>query len=116
MALDWEHGALADGLRSYRGGEFFEAHEHWESAWLLAAEPEKTFLQSLIQIAAAMHHFERGNRVGAASLLGRSLRRLEKFPDAFGGVEVEALRQNMRAWLKALAEKERPQPPFPPIR
>ena len=30
MTLDWNLGALADGLRCYRSQEFFMAHEHWE--------------------------------------------------------------------------------------
>jgi uncharacterized protein len=48
---------------------FFEAHEHWESVWLTAQGPEKTFLQALIQVAASFHHFHRGNRLGSVSLL-----------------------------------------------
>lgn len=115
MPLDWEHGALAEGLRCYRSGQFFLAHEHWESAWLQCAEPEKTFLQSLIQIAAAMHHLERGNRTGAASLLTRSLRRLERFPATFAAVDVEALRHSLRAWVRALAQRELLQMEIPRI-
>ena len=29
MTLDWNLGALADGLRCYRSQEFYMAHEHW---------------------------------------------------------------------------------------
>jgi len=100
--LDWENGALAEGLACYRSGAFFDAHEHWESVWLLAPEPEKTFLQALIQIAAAFHHLERNNRIGAASLLNGALRRLQPYPAGFGGVAVEPLRQSIRAWLRQL--------------
>jgi hypothetical protein len=117
MPLEWEHGALAEGLRCYQDREFFRAHEHWESEWLRVAEPEKTFLQALIQIAAAFHHFERKNRVGSASLLRASLRKLELYPAAFGGLNVEAIRQSVRAWLTALdGEEPAPGLPFPTIR
>jgi uncharacterized protein len=54
--LDWSCGELAEGLRCYRAEEFFLAHEHWEGVWLKAQEPEKTFLQALIQTTAAFHH------------------------------------------------------------
>ena len=54
--LDWTQGNLFAGLRCFHSGAFFEAHEHWESVWLAAQEPEKTFLQGLIQIAAAFYH------------------------------------------------------------
>jgi predicted metal-dependent hydrolase len=102
MTWDWGQGELAAGLKCYRSGEFFEAHEHWELVWLRCAEPEKTFLQSLIQVSAAFHHLRRGNLVGARSLLTRALRRLERYPDEFGGVAVAQLRESLRAWLRAI--------------
>ena len=104
MTFDWNSGRLAAGLACYRAGEFFEAHEHWEAVWLECAEPEKTFLQSLIQVSAAFHHLARGNRVGASSLLTRALRKLERYPDEFGGVAVELLRQSIRLWVAALGD------------
>ena len=116
MPLDWEQGALAEGLRCYRDRAFFDAHEHWETEWLRAAEPEKTFLQALIQITAAFHHFERKNYAGAVSLLRASLRKLETYPAAFGGLDVEAIRQSVRACLSALdGEEPAPELPFPRI-
>lgn len=106
MSLDWSCGALAEGLRCYKSGEFFLAHEHWELVWLQCEEPEKTFLQALIQITAAFHHLQRRNLLGAASLLRAALRRLDAFPAAYGGIEVEDLRASVRAWLGALERKE----------
>lgn|ERR1039457_3354107 len=117
MPLDWSCGALAEGLRCYRSGEFFLAHEHWEGVWLKCEEPEKTFLQALIQITAAFHHLRRNNFIGAASLLRAALRRLDAFPVDYGGIEVEDLRASVRAWLLAL-DREDPslRPPIPQIR
>jgi predicted metal-dependent hydrolase len=117
MSLDWNRGALTEGLRCYEKGEFFLAHEHWEGIWLQCDEPEKTFLQALIQIAAAFHHLQRKNFRGAASLLRAALRRLEPFPAAFGGIEVEAVRESVRDWLKALDQDDpSPRLPIPRIR
>ena len=104
MSLDWGAGALEEGLRCYRSGQFFEAHEHWESVWLKLDEPEKSFLQALIQVTAAFHHYQRGNLVGTESLLRRALRRLEVCPAKFGGIAVEPLRDEVRAWVKALED------------
>jgi predicted metal-dependent hydrolase len=100
--FDWTTGPLALGLHCYRTRQFFEAHEHWEAVWLTVSEPEKSFLQSLVQVSAAFHHLRRGNRVGAVSLLTRSLRRLDRSPSQFCGIDVERLRQETRAWLAAL--------------
>jgi predicted metal-dependent hydrolase len=102
MAIDWQQPELAEGLRCYRSRQFFLAHEHWEDVWRACEGNERLFLQALIQVAVAMHHFSQGNRAGAASLLRRSLGRLELFPADFAGVEVGRLRESMRAWLRLL--------------
>lgn len=114
MALDWKSGALATGLECYRNGQFFEAHEHWESMWLMLEEPEKSFLQALIQTTAAFHHYEAGNVSGAASLSRRALRRLEGCPAAFGGIATGPLCDEVRAWLRALEDGAVPES-FPVI-
>lgn len=117
MPLDWIQGELAAGLRCYRNQEFFEAHESWEAVWLRSAEPEKTFLQALIQTTAAFHHFQRKNFIGAASLLRNALRRLESYPAEYGGVAIEPLRQSICAWLEFFARNEpNAELPFPQIR
>ena len=38
MKFDWTQRALAEGLRLYQEGEFFAAHEAWESVWLESQE------------------------------------------------------------------------------
>ena len=102
-ALQWRQGALAEGLACYCKGEFFDAHEHWESVWLRLEEPEKSFLQGLIQISAAFHHLQAANPEGTVSLLQRALRRLERCPPNFGGIAVEPLREQVSDWICALA-------------
>lgn len=81
MEFDWTRGALAEGLRRYNAGEYFTAHEAWETVWLEAQEPDKTFLQRLIQVTAAFHHLRRNNPVGTSRLLHAALRRLERYPE-----------------------------------
>ncbi len=102
MTLDWNLGALADGLRCYRSEEFYTAHEHWESVWLQCQEPERTFLQALIQVAAAFHHLQRNNLPGATAMLRKALWRLEPYPARFESVEIASLRQEVAAWLEVL--------------
>jgi uncharacterized protein len=111
MSLDWSHGELREGLRCFHSGAFFEAHEHWESVWLVAQEPEKTFLQGLIQVAAAFHHFQRGNHAGTISLLRSALRRLDGYPPAFAGIAVAPLCSAIRLWLEALETVPQASPP-----
>jgi predicted metal-dependent hydrolase len=116
MPLDWTQGELHEGLLCFHSGAYFEAHEHWEAVWLKAAEPEKTFLQGLIQVTAAFHHFRRDNRAGTISLLRSALRRLDGYPDVFGGIAVAPLRAAIRRWLEALeADRSASPPPVPQL-
>jgi uncharacterized protein len=117
MVFDWSAGELAEGLRCYHSQQFWHAHEHWESVWLRLQGDEKTFLQALIQTTAAFHHVERRNDVGAASLLRGALRRLDPLPEQFCGIAVDALRGELRDWLRELdRSEERAQLPYPVIR
>jgi hypothetical protein len=102
VKLDWSSNPLADGLACYQRGEFFLAHEHWESVWLTLEEPEKSFLQTLIQVTAAFHHLHRGNSIGAASLLRRALQRLELCPAHFESIAVRPLCTELSDWLVAI--------------
>lgn len=116
VALDWKSAALAEGVRCYQNREFWLAHEHWESVWLRLEQPEKTFLQSLIQISAAFHHLQTGNIRGTISLLRRALGRLEPYPALFGGVDLAQLRREAARWLEALESGGGPRPGnFPQI-
>jgi predicted metal-dependent hydrolase len=106
MEFDWTEGALAEGLRLYEAGEFFTAHEAWESVWLGSPEPEKTFLQGLIQVSAAFHHLQRNNPLGAMLLLQAALRRLDRYPACFGGISLTLLRHDIRERLRTLEAGE----------
>ena len=107
MEFDWTQGALAEGLRRYDAGEFFNAHEAWETVWLQAQEPDKTFLQGLIQVTAAFHHLQRDNPLGTGRLLHAALRRLESYPACFGGISVTVLCTDIRERIQALNANER---------
>src|SRR5579863_9301117 len=106
MEFDWTEGALAEGLRLYEAGEFFTAHEAWESVWLVSPEPGKTFLQGLIQVTAAFHHLQRDNPLGAMLLLQAALRRLDDYPPSFGGISLALLRHDIRERLRTLEAGE----------
>jgi predicted metal-dependent hydrolase len=106
IPFDWSQGALAEGLQLYDAGEFFTAHEAWESVWLKLPEPEKTFLQGLIQVTAAFHHLQRNNPLGTLLLLQAALRRLERYPAGFGNISVTLLCQDIRERLRTLEAGE----------
>jgi predicted metal-dependent hydrolase len=57
--------AIEAGLASYARGDFFEAHEELEPAWMGTDDlAERALLQGLIKVAAAYVHDVRGNPAG----------------------------------------------------
>ncbi|MGA8765643.1 MAG: DUF309 domain-containing protein [Candidatus Acidiferrales bacterium] len=105
------------GIALFNARKFFEAHETWEELWLIEREPEKTFLQGLIQLAAAFHHHGRGNSRGTQSLLAAGLAKLGRFPDDHRGLALAALRTGAERWAgKAGAAKDAGAMKLPQIR
>jgi len=103
-----ENEQFERGVAHFDAREFFEAHEAWEELWLRAAEPQKTFLQGIIQLAAAFHHYQRGNSSGAKSLLAAGITKLEGFQPSHCGIDVAALLAAAHAWANGLAEMRDP--------
>ena len=59
--------ALAAGIEAYEHGDFFEAHELLEPAWMgTDVAAERALLQGVIKLAAAYVHAVRGNPAGIA--------------------------------------------------
>src|SRR5258708_36112879 len=79
------------GLEAFNSAHFYDAHEHWEEVWLETPNPDKMFLQGLIQVAAAFHHYSRANLQGTRNLLQAGLLKLNCFPEVHGGVGIWAL-------------------------
>jgi predicted metal-dependent hydrolase len=69
--------AFDEGMAAYDRGEWFEAHELLEPAWMGTDDlPERELYQGLIKLAAAHVHRERGNALGMAKNLTGARRRL----------------------------------------
>jgi len=90
--------SIAEGIRLFNTQKFFEAHEALEAVWLKAQGDEKTLLHGLIQVAAAFHHFTRGNLVGFQSLLEKGLTKLEKCGSSRGEIEIEGFLKQLQPW------------------
>ncbi len=74
-------------------GRAFGAHEVLEACWKAAAEDERDLWQGLAQVCVGLTHLQRGNPVGAATLLRRGAGRLVSQPPAYGVVPTEVAGQ-----------------------
>jgi hypothetical protein len=65
LPADERIAAVTAGLEAYGAGDFFEAHELMEPAWMGTADmAERALIQGLIKVAAADVHAVRGNPAG----------------------------------------------------
>jgi predicted metal-dependent hydrolase len=90
--------SMAKGIHLFNSQKFFEAHEALEAVWLQARGQEKVFLHGLIQVAAAFHHFTRGNLTGFRSLLEKGLTKLEKRGNSHSDIEIEDFLEQLQPW------------------
>jgi predicted metal-dependent hydrolase len=96
---------FAAGLRLHNEGEYYEAHEAWESIWIDELNDEwRLFVQGLIQVTSAFHKlFVQREPGGASRLLQRGLEKLDVYPADYLGVELGAFRDGARACIARMS-------------
>ena len=111
--------ALAAGLAAYDRGDFFEAHELLEPAWMGTDDlAERDLLQGLIKLAAAYVHGVRGNPRGIATNLTGARERLEaarRDGRHTAGLDLSALCADIDLRLAQLAAHPDHQPDGAPV-
>ena len=117
MERDTPHGLdpIQEGIRLFNDEYFFEAHEVLEDVWKQEHGEPRLFLQGLIQISAAYHHYQNGNLVGAATLLQRGADKIRKYPARYLGIDAAGLVARVEADRKAIERMQHAEPPKEPI-
>ncbi|MDA0302495.1 MAG: DUF309 domain-containing protein [Chloroflexi bacterium] len=115
MTLDECH---AEAIRLFDAGNYFGAHEAWETCWGFAkGTDEEEFFKGLAQLGAGFTHWMRGNAHGVVALLGRAADRIGARGSPYRGLDVEAFTERLRALIE-LAERHKrsgePLPELPP--
>jgi len=117
--VDSAAAALTEAVRLFDEQRFFEAHEFLEYVWksdeIDAAD--RDFWKGVTQVAVGSCHVQRGNDVGAATLLRRAADYLQPYPAVHHGVDAATLRDKARV-LAEQVEREGASPdrsffPFP---
>jgi predicted metal-dependent hydrolase len=99
--------AHLEGIRLFNAGEFWHAHEQWESCWHATVEPEATFYKGIIQAAAALVHWQRGNRRGLLRNWEKGRPKLVALPARMRGIDLQALIADMDRFVIAGGPPER---------
>jgi hypothetical protein len=104
MSLDENHAA---GRRLAAEGNWFGAHEAWETAWKQArGTGDEEFYKGLSQMGAGYVHLLRGNAHGARTLLRRGAGRIGAYRDPHRGIATTALSDELENVARRVAGGE----------
>jgi len=102
----WEHATLRrateHGVRLFNAGAYHESHDCFEDEWYNygSGTAESAFLHGMVQVAAGAYKrvdFESDD--GMRSLFETALEYLRGLPDDFYGVDLDEVRETLRAAL-----------------
>jgi predicted metal-dependent hydrolase len=97
---------LRHGIDLFNRGAFFECHEALEEIWTPERGARRIFLQSIIHIAVAFYHVQRGNRLGAERQLRKGLKKMAGYLPECEGVQTEELYREAAEALKRIQRGE----------
>ncbi|MEC7987750.1 MAG: DUF309 domain-containing protein [Myxococcota bacterium] len=80
----WEDHYLLRGADLFDHRFYWEAHEVWEERWHQVSSEYRTFLQALIQMAAAILKHHLGHKRPCARLWGSVHDKMNRLPHSFG--------------------------------
>lgn len=89
------HFALK-GLEKFNRGEYFEAHDLLEIAWMEDQTPGRDLYRAILQVAVAYYQILRGNYTGAAKMFLRVRKWIDPLPGICRGINIGKLRQEVR--------------------
>jgi predicted metal-dependent hydrolase len=103
------------GLELCRAGDFFAAHEAFETAWRAADGPERDFFQGLVHAVVFAYQAARGRPVGAERQRAKALRRLGPYAPEHRGLDVARVLAALDRAEPDLREELVDRDPEPPV-
>ena len=102
------HPQAQIGIDQFNRGEYYEAHESFELAWMETSAPERLLYQGILQIGLAYYQISRGNFRGAMKMFKRAQKHLDSLGGSFLGVNIRKLQENallVETEIRELGEK-----------
>lgn len=98
------HPKAREGIQLFNQGEYYEAHEPLEEAWMLTPSPERDLYQGILQIGLAYYQITRRNYRGALKMFRRGQRNLEPLGESLLGIDITQLQAHARSVESALRQ------------
>lgn len=95
-----ESKAFLKAIDLFNHKYFWECHEVLEEVWLTKVPPLKTFIQGIIQAAAAFYHVLNENPRGVLKLTSDSLAKLKPFLPQYEEMEIASFVERLQEFEK----------------
>lgn len=100
MSTPWKtdpiHPKAREGIELFNQGDFYEAHEPLEKAWMVTDSPERDLYQGILQIGLAYYQISQGNYRGALKMFRRGQRNLSPLGNVMLGIDIAQLQEDAR--------------------
>lgn len=90
------HPKAKAGIELFNKGEYYDAHEPLEEAWMKTDSPERDLYQGILQIGLAYYQINRGNYRGALKMFRRGFHNLDPLGDTLLGIDISQLQEDAR--------------------
>ena len=108
--------SLQRGIELFNEGQYWEAHEAWEEAWMPDRHgADSGFYKGLIQVAAGCLHYTRHNRRGTVNKWRSGADYLRPYPPIHHRVALKPLVESVDGMLAAMDAQDWPELALPLI-
>jgi predicted metal-dependent hydrolase len=97
------------GIQLFNEGHYWHAHEAWEDVWKAEDDAQsRLFYKGIIQTAAALVHWQRGNPRGLTLNWRKARAKLQQLPPRFNDLDLENLIKAMDMFETGRGEELQP--------
>ena len=90
-----------EGVRLFNEGHYWHAHEQWEICWLRSSRRDALFYKGIIQAAAALVHWQKGNLRGLRRNWEKARPKIVAMPPTLHGIDLASLVREMDRFVVA---------------
>lgn len=96
-----KEAALQEAVAYFDSERYWECHEALEPVWRSSKGEERSLVQALILVCAALVHEQRGEREIALGIYKRALAQIHWEAETYHGIDVQRLRENVERSIAA---------------
>ena len=94
--------AVREGISLFKLGQYYQAHESFETAWRNTEAPAREFYRALIQISGGFYRLSQNRPKAAKKFFNHALKWLAHFPDSHHGFNTALLKDDLNKIIQVI--------------